>query len=760
MLLFPIDRHPRASPARRRFAVLLLACCAATQAGAQVAAQVAAPVATPVAAPAATQAATRSATRSAAAAAVRAAAPLKLRYPLLFATQVPPAHDRATRLSAFANHLPGIEAAPRGGDLMLRLPDGRLRNLTREAGFGSAGEQGAAAIAVREPAVHWDGKRALFSMVVGSGPQAFWQLYEASGMGAGERLRIVRVAGQPPDANNLSPFYASDGRILFTSDRPRSSLPHLYPQLDEYEATPSTTGIWSLEPGSGRLRILNHTPSGAFSPFVDSFGRIVFVRWDHLQQDQLAQRDRDAEGNGVALPFKSFNYAGEAASAPALATRAEAFPESRSGASGPYGAVSAFTTNFFTAWQMNQDGSAEETLNHVGQHELAFGHFMPSFRDDPNLSDRSVDRLHANRTSVRREGGLFQLAEEPRRPGSYLAVAARERDTYATGQLLRLTGAPGLNPERMTVVALSAGDPGDALAGGRFRNPLALADGSLVASHAPEVDAPAPERPLAALRLVRLVRGGDGLYRAGAALTPGIRREVWWRGAHGRQAWSGTLWELEAAELRPRRRPPAAPLAGGLAAPERAVLAAEGVREDSLRRWLAARGLALIVTRDQTSRDRAELQQPYNLRVPGGVQTRSRERPGGRTYDIAHFQLFQGDQVRAYPGRAGRRVLAQPLHDAVNPANPGGPPGSVRIARDGSTAALVPAGRALTWQTTDARGTPVVRERNWISFQAGEMRVCASCHGVNNRDQAGRFAPLNQPEALREWLRWWKTLPK
>jgi hypothetical protein len=94
------------------------------------------------------------------------------------------------------------------------------------------------------------------------------------------------------------------------------------------------------------------------------------------------------------------------------------------------------------------------------------------------------------------------------------------------------------------------------------------------------------------------------------------------------------------------------------------VLAAEGVSEESLRTWLAASGLALIVTRDQTSRDRAELQRPFKLRMPGGVKTVSRDRPGGRTYDIAHFQLFEGDQVRACPGRPGRRVPAQPLHDA------------------------------------------------------------------------------------------------
>nr|WP_246443513.1 hypothetical protein [Undibacterium amnicola] len=81
---------------------------------------------------------------------------------------------------------------------------------------------------------------------------------------------------------------------------------------------------------------------------------------------------------------------------------------------------------------------------------------------------------------------------------------------------------------------------------------------------------------------------------------------------------------------------------------------------------------------------------------------------------------------------------------------------SVVIAKDGSSAAFVPAARALTWQTTDPQGNPVVRERNWISFKAGEIRVCASCHGVNHRDQANFPAPMNKPEALRELLARWK----
>jgi hypothetical protein len=329
-----------------------------------------------------------------------------------------------------------------------------------------------------------------------------------------------------------------------------------------------------------------------------------------------------------------------------------------------------------------------------------------------------------------------------------------------------------LNGDQMRVTALTAFDAGDAPAGGRYRNPLPLSDGRLVASHTSSARAPEEGAALADLRLRLLVRDRtDGLYRAGAPLTPGIRAQVNWASTAGRQSFDGVLWELDAVELRARPPAPRAAAGAGLEAPERAVLAQEQVSEAALRAWLVKRDLALVVTRDQTSRDRADLQQPFNLQVPGGVRTVSKTSPGGKVYDIAHLQFFQADQVRAYPGRPGRRVIAQPMHDAeganpvnlarpVNPANPGGPAGSVRIAADGSTAAFVPARRALTWQSLDRAGTPIVRERNWITFQAGEIRTCASCHGTNTANQAGLAAPSNQPLALRELLKYWKTLPQ
>ena len=79
---------------------------------------------------------------------------------ILFVTQVPWSGFTVVS-STFGNHRGGIDSAPRGGALMLRLPDGTLRNLTREAGFGNDGMQLDRGIAVREPCVHWDGHRAL-----------------------------------------------------------------------------------------------------------------------------------------------------------------------------------------------------------------------------------------------------------------------------------------------------------------------------------------------------------------------------------------------------------------------------------------------------------------------------------------------------------------------------------------------------------------------------------------------------------------------
>jgi hypothetical protein len=46
-----------------------------------------------------------------------------------------------------------------------------------------------------------------------------------------------------------------------------------------------------------------------------------------------------------------------------------------------------------------------------------------------------------------------------------------------------------------------------------------------------------------------------------------------------------------------------------------------------------------------------------------------------------------------------------------------------------------------------------------VSFQAGEIRVCASCHGINTASQTGDPPPANTPHALEALLAEWKAGP-
>ncbi len=685
--------------------------------------------------------------------------------PVLFVTQVPVPQDFATVGSVFANHMADMQSAARGGDLWIRYPDGTLRNLTAEAGYGSSGMQGANAIAVRDPAVHFSGSKAVFSMVIGA-PTAqyqqitkYWQLYEVSGLGSGQAVSIVRVANQPADTNNVEPAYASDGTIIFVSDRSRNGQRHLYPQLDEYESTPTPSGLWKLNPATGSLSLLQHAPSGSFRPSVDSFGRVIFTRWDHMQRDQQAENSS----------YQAFNWVSESAGA-ATAPAQEMFPELRSDTATAFG----LRINHFFPWMINQDGSGEETLNHVGRHEL-FAYFNRSLKNDSSLVDFSDGAAPLRANSNVAENWL-QIAEDPTSPGRYFAIDAPEFYTHSAGQIISINGAPSVNPAAMQVAYNTARSTRDFHSGtpptdftGHYRNPLPLSNGGLVASWVAEPRQSANDGtranpiPRYKFRLYSLMMANGYLKTdPNGALTNGITKSVSWWDPDVRVTYNGPLWELSAVEVRARPVPPNT-AEGAPQAPEAQAFAAANVDLAAFRSFLAARGLGVLVSRNVTTRDGRDQQQPYNLRVPGGVQTVGN---GGIRYDISFMQFLQGDQIRGLGGastpNSGRRVLAQPLHDAAAlqfmpaPA-PGTPPGAVKIAADGSVAAIVPAQRALAWQSTDANGTPVVRERYWVSVIPGEVRACGGCHGVNTTDQAGHAPAENMPQALKDLLDYWRV---
>jgi hypothetical protein len=692
-----------------------------------------------------------------------------LANPILFVTQVPVPADFTTVASTFGNHLASVAEAPRGGDLWIRYPDGTMKNLTRTAGFGNGGMQGAASIAVREPSVHWSGTKALFSMAVGAPSQQYvwetyyWQIYEITGLGENETPVIRKVPNQPANYDNVSPFYGTDDRILFTSDRPRSGERHLYPQLDEYEEAPTVTGLWSLDPATGDLRLLDHTPSGLFTPSIDSFGRVIFTRWDHLQRDQQADSDA-AEGGS----YGTFDYADESANAARLNQRVEIFPEPRSSRTDLLVGTNlqGNSINHFFPWEMNEDGTSEETINHIGRHEL-FGYF------DRSMNDSGLSEFYGGGRNVAEN--LLQLHEDPAQPGVYYGVDAPEFQTHASGQIVRFGAEPSRTADNIAVTYITPRSTRDvpqgspaADASGHYRDPLPLSDGTLLSVHTSELRGDendgsrgAPKSRYAFRIRMLVPQGGvpqGGVYVPGQTLTQGIQGSVSYFDPDVLVTWSGEMWELNPVEVRARPRP--ARRTTPLEEPEAKIFREENVDPATFRANLRARNLAVIVSRNVTARDAADKQQPYNLHVTG--TTTQKVAGSSKLFDIAHLQLFQADQVRGLGGtaspREGRRVLARVMHDpAVKNAPTPGPAGSVQIAADGSMAAFVPAHRAMSWQMTDAAGTPVVRERYWLTFQPGEVRVCAACHGVNSKDQLGAAAPTNSPEALRALMRAWKA---
>jgi len=689
--------------------------------------------------------------------------------PVMFVTQFPIAADFTTIGSTFGNHSGEISGTGRGGDLYIRYTDGTLRNLTREAGFGNTGFQGNNSIAVRDPTVHWSANKALFSMVVGAPPvifgerNYFWQIYEISGIGQGQTVVVTQVENQPVDYNNISPIYGSDDSIIFTTDMPRTKNRFNYPQKDEYESAPTNTGLWKLNRQTGEVSLLQHSPSGSFSPLIDSAGRIVFTRWDHLQRDQQASPVNNIE---------AFNYLSEPsdASAPRVDNVLEVFPEPRGEEVGLLAGTNleGHSINHFFPWEINQDGTEEETLNHVGRHEF-HSYFNRSINDDNNVVEFIPGISRPNTNSIL---NTFMLHEDPSEDGRFVAIEAPEFATHNGGQIIAFKLEDGDRPDLVTVQNITHESTRDTSNNpapehiGFSRDPLTMTDGTLLAAHTSETreneneGTRANPLPRYDYKIKSYSSNGSGDFVPASNIVNLGNANVSYFDPDVLVTYNGPLWELQPVEVVATMPPPLT--SSELQNPEEQVFVNEMVDENQLKAFMKSRNLALVVMRDVTTRDILDKQQPYNLKVAG--QPHQTIGSAGQVYDISHMQFFQGDQVRGSGGvnspDAGQRVIAQFLHDNNAMTNnipfANAPLGSTEVYPDGSVAAFVPATRAMTWQTLDPTGTPVVRERYWITFQPGEIRACGGCHGVNDVDQAGSPPSVIEAQALTALLQNWK----
>lgn len=777
--------------------------------------------------------------------------------PILFVTQVPMPEEVNTRtipksymscVSPFGSHLGGTEFAGRGGSLWVRFPananpalNHQLVDLLAAANWSAVpgGKPAANTIAVRNPCVYWDKSKAVFSMVIGapSGPNDttnfVWQLYEITlptqtQLNASVQPVITKVANQPA-YNNVMPCYAPGGQFIFASDRPYNGQTHLT-QREEYLGLPTVSGLWKLDPAANSLQLLHHAPSGAFSPSVDSSGRVIFVNWDHLSRDIEAmtdERDSDpsfgepdpnifsgwhATGNG------SGNFDDESSNAPftlglpwGQGPHLDFFPEPRNADRKTLtqewnNSVNGVTTNVFLPWMINLDGSAGEILNHVGRHEIG-GLLKRSFTTDNNLVDLnpSVAPGYGGIAPHNFVSNFFWAHEDPLQAGTFFGVDSVDLGTHGAGQIVKLTNAgPNVNPDTMLVsyvtgsvtgatkpqnipivrVGMNITQPPSPFSPlttpeTLYRTPVPLADGALVASTATGIDqtdwnrgtVTQPSTPWNfRIKSLKLQSGAyvpdvaltNGLTITTSYFVPGVSQPVTFTNA--------PAWELDPAEI--VARPAPASTTATVDPIEAAVFTSNGVDIPTFQNYLAQKNAALSISRNVTKRDLHDRQQPFNLKIAwSNTQTVAPAPSNVPLYSVAWVQFLQADLRRGYllggaNPAAGRRVVATPLHDTMteNVATPGAPPGSVRLGDDGSFAAILPAGKAMTWHLldNDAAKTSQVKERFWVTFKKGEIRTCANCHGINTSDQSGTIAspvtkPTNQPQALSSLLQKWKS---
>ena len=659
---------------------------------------------------------------------------------LAFITQTPNplgAMDFATVTAAYGSHRGTTEAAPRGGSLHILYDDGSSVDILDAAlkaacdigapecdprGAREVNEDGLLVhgVAVRTPVIHWDGDRVLFAMSVGAVQhenrwrthEFKWRLFEIEGLAHGATPLIREIPHQPDDVNNLDPAYGSiEGEIIFTSDLPVTRDMRHYPPLDEYESTPTVSGLWKLNEFTGALQLLEHSPSGAFEPFVDRNGHVVYTRWDHLQADQQANDAlRHVADGAIANRFQPYTYENENQFGPDFyetverrivsALDAPQIDEVRAFDLGePYGpephrfnpayvdptlhgegvvfgthngaslttraprdasgrAFRPFLMATFTPWQINQDGREHKSLRHIGRHELL------EYLNGTFVADSSLDEMSNERTVW-----PFHLSEDPQQRGRYLGNTSLDARRHAAGAIFTLTDAlsPVTAGEHENAEALALDwltDPeGDTL----FRDPVLLTDGTLFAS----VDrVPLSEKTSNMMfdafdfQLFRLNRAPtDPYYAAEATPVAGpftAAFSYYEGGGSGRlRAFDGALWVLGAVEIAVRSRPP-------MPAPQSStdvetVLAGEGVTQAALSTFLADNGLAAVIVRNATRRDDIDRQQPYNLYVDHPtagdgaesiVDASCTEGILGCLYGVRYLQIFENKLLRGYERRA------------------------------------------------------------------------------------------------------------
>lgn len=142
---------------------------------------------------------------------------------------------------------------------------------------------------VRDPNVHYDGQKILFSYRQGG--TTTYHLYEINVDGTD-----LRQLTDGPD-NDIEPIYTSDGSIIFCSSRCHRYVPCWKTQV----AT-----LYRCDSDGTDVRMLSNNAEQENTPWMLPDGRVLYMRWEYVDRNQLLYHHLwsiNPDGTGVMVYF-------------------------------------------------------------------------------------------------------------------------------------------------------------------------------------------------------------------------------------------------------------------------------------------------------------------------------------------------------------------------------------------------------------------------------------------------------------------------
>jgi hypothetical protein len=123
----------------------------------------------------------------------------------------------------------------------------------------------------RDADLSWDARRVDFACKPAA--DAMTSLYEIGADGAG-----LRRLTESDAYHDITPAYLPDGRIVFTSTRPKGRVPCFNSGVDT---------LHTLDPATGEIRSISSNNVNEFDPAVLPDGRILYGRWEYVDKTAL-----------------------------------------------------------------------------------------------------------------------------------------------------------------------------------------------------------------------------------------------------------------------------------------------------------------------------------------------------------------------------------------------------------------------------------------------------------------------------------------